>query len=80
MRIQKKKFKIYRERKVLSLFGFIIVNGKITDFIKTGKWFSSVIIKEQKYRVRYLEFDEGWSYQWSWGKWYTEWIFKEIIK
>ena len=80
MRIQRKKFKIYRERKVLSLFGFIIVNGKTTDFLKTGKWFSIVTIKEQKHRVRYSKFDDGWSYQWGWDKWYTEWIFKEIIK
>lgn len=79
MRWEKRKYEIYRNRKVFSLFGFIIVNGETNDFIWTGKFFKFVSILEQKNRVRYSEFDDGWTYREYWGKWRTEWVFKKII-
>lgn len=76
---QREKTEELRIRKVLSLFGFIIVNGLITDFIGTGKWFKFVRVQEQKYLVRYAEFDDGWSYQWYWGRWHESWKFLKIM-
>ena len=67
-------------KKRLSIFPFIIrdtVDGK--QSIWTGKWFSWVIVKERKQLTRYLEFDDGWSYQSYWGEWKEEWLIEEII-
>ena len=70
----------FRVRKVLSILPFIIINGEDSDFHWTGKWFKYVTIQEQKVKDRYLEFDDGWSYQHYWGKWKTSWVFTKIMK
>jgi len=67
-----------RTRKALSLFGFIVVDGKDGDFITTGKWFKWVNIKERKYKTRYMEFDDGWNCNFYWGDWRYGWEFVEI--
>ena len=69
-----------RERKVLSILPFIIVSGETSDFHYTGKWFKYVTIQEQKVKDRYLEFDDGWSYQHYWGSWKTGWVLTKLIK
>ena len=69
----------FRERKVLSLFPFIIVSGLSTDFHWTGKWFKYVTIQEQEVEDRYTEFDDGWSYQHYWGEWKTSWVLIKIL-
>jgi len=76
---QLEKLNEYRTRKVLSLFSFIVVNGYELDLIETGKWFSYVTIKEEKVRERYLQFDDGWTYQHYWSEWIENWKFVEII-
>lgn len=68
---------VFRTRKVYSFLPIIISGG---EFVWTGKWFEYVTIEEQKYKVRHLEFDDGWSYQSYWGKWSTDWEFVKIIK
>ncbi len=70
----------YRERKVLSILPFIVVSGEKGDFHWTGKWFKFVTVKEQKVKDRYLEFDDGWSYQHYWGRWQTGWTLIEILE
>lgn len=72
MDYQKVYLKRVREREVTSLFGFIIVDGV---FISTGKWFTDVTIVEQKYKIRYKQFD---SVYWHWGDWEFGWEFIEI--
>jgi hypothetical protein len=79
MKSERKKYQIYRERKVLSLLGFIVINGETNDFVWTGKFFTLVTIREQKHRVRYTEYDSGWSYQEYWGKWQTQWVYKRVL-
>ena len=69
----------FRERKVLSILPFIIVNGEGSDFHWTGKWFKYITIQEQKVEDRYLEFDDGWSYQHYWGRWRTSWTLIKIL-
>jgi hypothetical protein len=69
-----------RTRKTLSLFGFILVDGFKNDFVWTGKWFKRVVIKEQKIKERYADFDDGWKYQWFWKEWKEDWKFVEIVK
>ena len=69
----------FRERKVLSIFPFIIVSGLETDFHWTGKWFKYVTIQEQKVNDRYLELDDGWSYQFYWSEWKTSWVLIKIL-
>ena len=69
----------FRERKVLSILPFIIVSGEGGDFHWTGKWFKYVKIREQKVEDRYLEFDDGWSYQHYWGRWRTSWTLIKIL-
>lgn len=69
---QTEKLDEFRERKVFSPFLFIIVDG---DFIYTGKIMKHVQIKEQKYKIRFLYFDEGWFYRFYWGKWKEKWSF-----
>jgi hypothetical protein len=78
-----------RERKRFSLFPFIIVNRldeeqysslfPFTGFEWTGKWFKFVIVREQKVRERYLQFDDGWSYKYYWGHWIENWKFIRIV-
>lgn len=70
---------IVRRRKVFSVLPFIIVNGMTGDFHWTGKWFKFVTIEEKKVKNRYLEFDDGWSYQNYWGKWKTSWVMVKIV-
>ena len=68
-----------RERKALSLFGFIIVNGTTSDFIGTGKWFTWVTIREHKVKERTTDFDGGWTYEKYWKPWKEKWVFITII-
>lgn len=75
---QIEKINEYRVRKVLSLFPFILVNGYGNGWKWTGKWFKFIEITEQKIKERYLEFDDGWSYQEYWTKWEENWIFIKI--
>jgi hypothetical protein len=70
----------FRERKVLSILPFIVVSGENGDFHWTGKWFKFVTIKEQKVKDRYLEFDDGWSYQHYWGRWKTGWVMLKFVE
>jgi hypothetical protein len=49
------------------------------DFHWTGKWFKFITIEEKKVKNRYLEFDDGWSYQNYWGKWKTSWVMVKIV-
>jgi len=74
---QQESLKKYRNKKVFSLFGFIITNGVI---IRTGKYFKYVEIIEEKVKVRYLDFDDGWTYKFFWTKWEEKWIFNKIKK
>jgi hypothetical protein len=69
----------FRERKVLSILPFIVVSGEGSDFHWTGKWFKYITIQEQKVEDRYLEFDDGWSYQHYWGRWRTSWTLIKIL-
>jgi hypothetical protein len=69
----------YREKRVLSIFPFIIMSGDDGDFHWTGKWFKYITVKQQKVKDRYLEFDGGWSYRNYWSKWRKKWIFIGII-
>ncbi len=73
---QIEKLDEFRERKVFSPFLFIIVNF---DFIYTGKIMKHVLIKEQRYKIRYSYFDE-WYYMSFWDDWKYEWEFVEFIK
>lgn len=66
-----------REREIFSMFPLWVVNDL---FVWTGKWFKHVRIKEQKYKVRYSIFDDGWSYMNYWGNWKYGWEFLEIVK
>lgn len=68
----------YRNRKVFSLFAFIIVSGFNSDFIRTNRWFKFVEITEQKVFERYQYFDDGWSYMMYWGKWEENWKFVKL--
>ena len=68
-----------RTRNVFSILPFIIVNGMNGDFHWTGKWFKFITIEEKKVKNRYLEFDDGWSYQHYWGKWKTSWVMVKIV-
>lgn len=65
-----------RIRKAFSFFWIFISDG---TFFKSSKFIGNINIEEQKYYIRYLDFDDGWSYQYFWGKWYTEWKFIKII-
>lgn len=80
---QIEKIEEFRTRKVFSLFPFIIVNlfedSPATTFLWTGKWLKFVEIQEQKARERYLEFDDGWSYQFYWTRWKERYKFIKLI-
>lgn len=76
--IETEKLKIYRTKKVLSLFGFIYRND--TDwFLYTGKFFQFVEIEQELYRKRYLLFDDVLSYEYFWSQWKEIWYFKSKI-
>lgn len=64
-----------RRRKVYSI-GLTITSDVI---VWTGKWFKFVEIEEEKHKVRYRYFDDGWTYQHYWGNWKEEWNFKKLI-
>ena len=70
----------FRERKVLSILPFIVVSGLKGDFHWTGKWFKYVTILEEKVKDRYLEFDDGWSYCYYWGRWRTSWVMLKFVE
>jgi hypothetical protein len=69
----------YRTRKRLSIFPWIVTSGFNGDYHWTGKWFTFVSIKEQKVKIRYTEFDSGWSYQNYWTPWKESWYFLEVV-
>lgn len=75
---QQESLKKYRNKKVFSLFGFIITSD--LDIVRTGKYFKYVEIVEEKVKVRYLDFDDGWTYKFFWTKWKEKWIFNKIKK
>ncbi len=76
---QQEKLEIYRNKRVLSVFPFIICRGFESDFHWTGKWFKYVWIRQQKIRERYTDFDDGWNYQYYWKEWQEDWVFIEFI-
>jgi hypothetical protein len=72
----------FRTKKVLSLFGFIVMgstNFDKGDYHKTGKWFKMVEVKQRKVFDRTQKFDDGWSYSYYWGEWKPSWKLEEII-
>ncbi len=73
---QKQMLGIRRIRKKLSILPFFFTNDTL---VWTGKWFKTIEIEEEMYQERYLEFDDGWSYQFYWGKWKTRWEFIRIV-
>lgn len=82
---QIEKMSEFRTRRVFSLVPFLFVNGLHLEevkgangFVWTGKWFSFTEITEQRVRERYLEFNDGWSYQNYWGAWEETWKFVKI--
>lgn len=72
---QIEKIEKYRTRKVLSIFPFITISGFDCDYHWTGKWFKYVEIIEQKTKERYLQYDDGYTYQHYWSKWKFSWKF-----
>lgn len=68
----------FRTRRKFSFFPFIIVNGYESGYAWTGKWFTFVEITEEKVKERYLEFDDGWSYQSYWTGWQEAYKFIKI--
>lgn len=54
----------FREKKVFSFF-WLSISGSI--FITTKKFFGFVKVQQQLTYVRYMEFDDGWTYQDYWG-------------
>jgi len=46
---------------------------------KKFRWFKKIEIEERLEFVRYLEFDDGWSYTYFWKPWKEEWIAQKII-
>lgn len=43
------------------------------------RWLKSIYIKEQFIFFRCLEFDDGWTYRYYWGKWSSYWEGVEIL-
>ncbi len=43
-------------------------------------WFKKIKVLQRVHLKRYLEFDDGWSYQHYWGNYNIEWINEEVIK
>jgi len=54
----------FRYKNIFSLFCLSISGG---EFILTNKFFGLVRVQQQLTLVRYMEFDDGWTYQNYWG-------------
>jgi hypothetical protein len=67
----------FRVRKKFSFFPFIIVNSLP---IWTNKWFQYVEIREEKILERFMDFNDGWSYQMYWKPWEQNWEFIALIR
>lgn len=76
MEYQIESLKKYRNRKVFSI-GFIVTSEVI---IWTGVWFKYINISEELIRVRYEDFDDGWSYKFHWTNWEEKWTFIKVEK
>lgn len=70
---QTKKLNIFRTKKVFSI-GFIISD----IIIWTNIWFKFVTIEEEKYKSRYMKYNESYPIYY-WSKWYYGWTFNKII-
>ena len=43
-------------------------------------WFKKIKVLQIAHLERYLEFDDGWSYQNYWGKYHLIWVNIKVIK
>lgn len=68
----------FRIRNSFCIFPFIFTSNG--DYIKTGKWFSKIKIKQQASKFRVQHFDDGLTYQHFWGKWSLQWKTIDIVK
>lgn len=66
----------FRTRKVFSIFPFTFIGDSL---VKTNVWFKYITVEEEKIKVRYKDFDDGWSYCYYWQEWQEEWKFIKMI-
>lgn len=79
--MEKEYLNQFRERELWSFLGIFISDDRpyfqssVFSFLP-----KKIKIKEQRYRVRYEWFDDGWTFQSYWGKWNWYWEFNQILK
>lgn len=75
MDYQEKRLKRFRNRIVFNVLGFTFTNNTLTW---TGVLFNVVVIKEEKIKYRYKDFEE-FNYSFFWSPWRFKYEFIKII-